>query len=293
MPFPEFFDAAPRFTVRDPLADFLGAADDGVIEYGYADVVKLAGHSCPTVASAYLMTRAALGSLYPEVLPERGGIRVELRDDRLEGATGVVANVASFLTGATHDTGFKGIGGHFDRRNCCSSASTSRGSSVSRALIPALPSRCPLGSTACPPIHAWSPSCSVASQVRPRPPRRRVSNRCGKAGSVPWSLSTPTIRTSSSFNTEVIHEKHATDRSPLLFPCARVAMTFLTIPDVPGLRDWQAPTEPHLALEALPNAKVLARRPNALRRNCSITQRRTRRTYRPTHLATTTKEIRS
>lgn len=117
MPFPEFFAAAPRLAVRDPLAGFLGAADDGVIEYGYADVVRLAGHSCPTVASAYLMTRAALRSLYPDALPERGGVRVELRDDRVAGATGVIANVASFLTGAAHDTGFKGIGGRFDRRN--------------------------------------------------------------------------------------------------------------------------------------------------------------------------------
>jgi hypothetical protein len=117
MTFPEFFDSAPRMTVRDPLARFLGAADDGVIEYCYADVVKLAGHSCPTVASAYLMVRAGLNSLYPETLPERGGIRVDLRDDRLAGTTGVVANVASYLTGATQDTGFKGIGGNFDRRN--------------------------------------------------------------------------------------------------------------------------------------------------------------------------------
>ena len=116
MYFPEFFDAAPRIGVRDPLAGFLGAADDGVIEYGYADAVKLAGHSCPTVASAYLMTRSALRALYPDTLPERGGIRVELRDDRLAGVTGVVANVASLLTGATHDTGFKGIAGRFDRR---------------------------------------------------------------------------------------------------------------------------------------------------------------------------------
>jgi len=113
---PEFFDAAPRIAVRDPLARFLGAAEEGVIEYTYVDVVKLAGHSCPTVASAYLMTRAALRALYPDTLPERGGIRVELHDDRLEGVTGVVANVASYLTGATDDTGFKGIGGHFDRR---------------------------------------------------------------------------------------------------------------------------------------------------------------------------------
>lgn len=116
MPFPEFFDAAPKIIVRDPLARFLGAAEDGVIEYAYADAVKLAGHSCPTVASAYLMTRAGLGALYPDALPERGSIRVELRDDRLAGATGVVANVACLLTGATHDTGFKGIGGKFDRR---------------------------------------------------------------------------------------------------------------------------------------------------------------------------------
>ena len=120
MEFPEFFGAAPRITVRDPLAKFLGAAADGVIEYQYADVVKLAGHSCPTVASAYLMTRGALKALYPDALPVRGEIRVELRDDRTAGATGVIANVASFLTGATQDTGFKGIGGHFDRRNLLS-----------------------------------------------------------------------------------------------------------------------------------------------------------------------------
>ncbi len=116
MQFPDFFDAAPRITVRDPLAQFLGAAKDGVIEYRYSDAVKLAGHSCPIVALAYLMTRAALAVLYPDTLPERGSIRVELREDRLEGVTGVVANVAGLLTGATHDTGFKGIGGRFDRR---------------------------------------------------------------------------------------------------------------------------------------------------------------------------------
>ena len=54
MHLPEFFAASPRLRVFDPLADFLGAAQDGVFEYVYADVVKLAGHSCPTVASAFL-----------------------------------------------------------------------------------------------------------------------------------------------------------------------------------------------------------------------------------------------
>jgi len=114
--FPDFFDAAPRLRLRDPLAEFLGAARGGVIDYRYADVVKLAGHSCPTVASAYLLGRAALAALYPQQLPERGAIKVELRGQRLDGAIGVFANVLSLLTGATEDTGFKGIGGRFDRR---------------------------------------------------------------------------------------------------------------------------------------------------------------------------------
>ena len=80
--------------------------------------MRLAGHSCPTVASAYLMTRAALRSLYPDALPERGGIRVELRDDRAGGCRpGSSPTLRALLTGATQDTGFKGIGGRFDRRN--------------------------------------------------------------------------------------------------------------------------------------------------------------------------------
>jgi len=49
-------------------------------------------------------------------LPERGGVLVQLRGERLAGVNGVIANVVSLLTGATEDTGFKGIGGRFDRR---------------------------------------------------------------------------------------------------------------------------------------------------------------------------------
>lgn len=116
MQLPAFYDAAPRIRVRDPLAQFLGAAPGGIFEYGYGDVVRLAGHSCPTVASAYLMTRAAFAALYPDSLPVRGGISVELREDALEGVTGVIANVVTLLTGATVDTGFKGLAGRFDRR---------------------------------------------------------------------------------------------------------------------------------------------------------------------------------
>ncbi len=113
---PAFYDQVRRLTVYDPLAEFLGAAENGRIEYRYLDAVKLAGHSCPTVASAYWMTLKALAHLYPDSLPERGGIRVDFRQDQLSGVTGVIANVVALLTGATHDTGFKGLAGRFDRR---------------------------------------------------------------------------------------------------------------------------------------------------------------------------------
>jgi len=113
---PGFFDDVPGITLRDPLAALLGAADDGLLHYTYLDAVKLAGHSCPTVASAYWLTRQALGLLYPDTLPERGMIRVELREARTAGVTGVIANVVSLLTGAMDESGFRGLAGQFTRR---------------------------------------------------------------------------------------------------------------------------------------------------------------------------------
>ena len=115
MSHPIFFDAVPKISLYDPLAEFLGATEDGILQYGYFDAVRLAGHSCPTVASAYWMTYKALASLYPDATPERGDILVEFGQDSTSGVTGVIANVVSMLTGATADTGFKGIAGRFNR----------------------------------------------------------------------------------------------------------------------------------------------------------------------------------
>ena len=114
---PVFFDTVPRISLYDPLAEFLGATDDGILQYGYFDAVRLAGHSCPTVAAAYWMTYKALASLYPDAMPERGDILVEFGQDGTSGVTGVIANVVSMLTGAMADNGFKGIAGRFDRRD--------------------------------------------------------------------------------------------------------------------------------------------------------------------------------
>jgi len=116
MSHPDFFDAVPKISLYDPLAEFLGATQDGILQYGYFDAVRLAGHSCPTVAAAYWSTCKALAFLYPDAMPVRGEIRVEFSQDSTNGVTGVIANVVSMLTGAMSDNGFKGIGGHFDRR---------------------------------------------------------------------------------------------------------------------------------------------------------------------------------
>lgn len=102
--------------MHDALAELLGAAEDGIVEYRYADAVRLAGHSCPTVAAAFLMTRTALQALYGEATPERGEIKVAFRESEAEGVTGVMANVAGLITGAGQAGGFKGFGRHFVRR---------------------------------------------------------------------------------------------------------------------------------------------------------------------------------
>jgi len=117
MAFPSFFSEVPAIIVRDRLAQFLGAADGGVIEYHYADVVKLAGHSCPTVAGAYLMTSRVLNALYGDDMPERGDIRVDFRESQDSGVVGVTASVIGMLTGAAGIGGFKGLAGNFSRRD--------------------------------------------------------------------------------------------------------------------------------------------------------------------------------
>ncbi|WP_206199458.1 hypothetical protein [Parasulfuritortus cantonensis] len=108
---PAFFDLVPRLRLRDPLAGLLGAAADGILEYRYADAVKWAGHSCPTVAGAWLATATALRRLYGDALPVRGGIRVELREAQSAGNAGVVGGIAGLVTGAAGEGGFKGLNG--------------------------------------------------------------------------------------------------------------------------------------------------------------------------------------
>lgn len=116
MGFPAFFDEVPELRLRDPLAGFLGS--EAEMTYRYVDAVRLCGHSCPVVAGAWLMVLAGLDWLYGDDTPERGGIEVHMRDGASQGTTGVVASVATLVTGAATEAGFNGIGaGHlFARR---------------------------------------------------------------------------------------------------------------------------------------------------------------------------------
>lgn len=115
MNLPTFYAQAPVVQTFDPLARLLGAATEGRLDYSYADVVRLAGHSCPTVAGAFLMGRAALRALYPDGPAERGQVEVMMPAPVHHGTTGVEAQVLTLLTGAAAENGFQGLGGRFAR----------------------------------------------------------------------------------------------------------------------------------------------------------------------------------
>ncbi len=117
MTYPTFFDEVETIDMIDPLSNVLGAFEGGELTFNYLDVVKSAGHSCPTVAGAYLMTLKALKALYPTGLPVRGNIKVAFKEPMEEGVAGVIGNVIAQLTGATDKSGFKGLNGKFVRHS--------------------------------------------------------------------------------------------------------------------------------------------------------------------------------
>lgn len=118
MKYPSFYQNVKKIKMFDPLADVLGSAENGIIEYSFIDAVKYTGHGCPTVAGAYMVCVHALENLYTDgEIPTRGGIKVSLRALENEGANGVIGNVFTFLLGAGGEGGFKGLGGNFSRHN--------------------------------------------------------------------------------------------------------------------------------------------------------------------------------
>lgn len=117
MKFPTYYDKIAKIKLFDPLAEVLGSSDDGTFEFCFADAVRFAGHGCPTVGGAYLMTYFGLKALYNDEVPTRGMIEVHLNQAKEQGTTGVVAAVVGSIIGASDEGGFKGLGGQFFRNN--------------------------------------------------------------------------------------------------------------------------------------------------------------------------------
>jgi len=120
MNYPPFYDEVESIKVKDPLSAMLHTFDNGEYIFNYIDAVKLSGHSCPTVAGAYIITLKGLQALYKGELAVRGNIKVAFKEDVQDGSAGVIANVVTQITGATDKSGFKGLNGKFKRHSLMS-----------------------------------------------------------------------------------------------------------------------------------------------------------------------------
>ncbi len=114
----DFYADVEPIAMREPLASTLGAIeDDEPVYYSYQDCVKLAGHACASVSTAFQLTRLALKALYGSETPVRGNLGVRFAGAREAGANGPIGQVIQFLTGAAIETGFHGLGGQYSRAN--------------------------------------------------------------------------------------------------------------------------------------------------------------------------------
>lgn len=103
--------------IRDPVAEALAVLKPGdpfVIRY--EDVVKEAGHSCPTAAGAFRIAQLGLDRLYPDEHPVRGDIEVTAGGPRDDSTYGVMSRIVSYITGAAEEDGFGGLAGGYGGR---------------------------------------------------------------------------------------------------------------------------------------------------------------------------------
>lgn len=109
----------PRIGVVEPFAKFLGGSEpEWKFEISLLDVVRFAGHACPSMVGAFFIAKRAVEELYPESqVCVRGDLEVVMPGGPGEGAIGPIANVFGFITGAWGETGFGGMKGEFARRN--------------------------------------------------------------------------------------------------------------------------------------------------------------------------------
>ena len=98
----------PLIMMYEPYFSELFGQTDRDVPYNYEEAVKLAGHSCGAVASAWEITRKALKVLYADQTPVRGDIKVYAPGAEAEWNIGVIGEVITYITGAAPHTGFSG-----------------------------------------------------------------------------------------------------------------------------------------------------------------------------------------
>ena len=115
---PEFLNSF-SIQIFEPFSDFLqGSEAEKNFSISLLDVVRFSGHACLAVTGAFLVARAAIKSLFPETgICIRGNVQIDLAGLATSGATGPVANVFGFITGAWAQSGFGGLQGRFARRD--------------------------------------------------------------------------------------------------------------------------------------------------------------------------------
>lgn len=115
------YDAEP-IRIRDPVAEALGVLDPGdPFVVTYHDVVKAAGHSCPTASGAFRIAQVGLDALYPDETPVRSDVKVTAGGPVGDPAYGVMSRIISYITGAAGEDGFGGLAnGHGGRTNLLS-----------------------------------------------------------------------------------------------------------------------------------------------------------------------------
>lgn len=104
--------------LRDPVAEALCVLEPGdPFVITYHDLVKAAGHSCPTASGAYRLAQVGLAALYPDSIPVRSEIAVTVAGPREDPQYGVISRLLSYITGAAAEDGFAGLAGGYGGRN--------------------------------------------------------------------------------------------------------------------------------------------------------------------------------
>lgn len=115
------YETVDPIRIRDPVAEALTVLEPGEpFVISYADVVKAAGHSCPTASGAFRIAQLGLAGLYPgpDEYPVRGDVEVTAGGPKADATYGVMSRIVSYVTGAAEEDGFGGLaGGCGDRRH--------------------------------------------------------------------------------------------------------------------------------------------------------------------------------